>query len=40
MADDDEHNSREDEGPNLSHTVKENSDKIILLETGQKEILT
>lgn len=40
MPDNDKHNSREDKGPNLSHMVKENDDKISLLETGQKEILT
>lgn len=40
MADNDEHNSRDVKGHNLSHMVEENSNKICLLETGQREILT
>lgn len=39
MADNDERNSQSNEGPDLSHIVKENSDKIRLLESEQKEIL-
>lgn len=35
----DEHHSETDEGPGLYHTMKQNSEKIILLESSQKEIM-
>lgn len=36
----DEHLCETDESPDLPHMVKQNSEKINLLESGQKEILT
>lgn len=40
MVDNDEQNRQSNEGSDLSHMVKENNDKICLLESGQKEVLT
>lgn len=40
MTDNEEWNSQSNEGPDLSHMVKENSDKINLLKSWQKEILS
>lgn len=39
-ADNEDRNSQSNEGPDLSHIVQENSEKISLVEFWQKEILT